>query len=104
MLKPGTRLGRYEIAALLAHGGMGEVYRARDSELDREVAIKVLPSRVLADEAAQKRFREEARAPSRVAHPHVASLHDFGNVDGMAILVNREASQNEIFVMDWEGG
>lgn len=87
MLEAGRRLGRYEIAALLGRGGMGEVYRARDTELDREVAVKVLPAHVLGDEAAQKRFRKEARALSRLAHPHVASLHDFGTVDGMASLV-----------------
>lgn len=64
MLEPGSRLGRYEIAALPGRGGMGEVYRARDTELDRPVAIKVLPAAALGDEAAQKRFRKEAESTS----------------------------------------
>ena len=66
---------------------MGEVYRARDTSLDREVAIKVLPAGALADETARKRFRKEAHALSRLAHPHLATLHDFGSADGIDFLV-----------------
>jgi len=66
---------------------MGEVYRARDTELDRLVAIKVLPAASLGDEAAQKRFRKEAHALSRLSHPHVAALHDFGTEGDQAFLV-----------------
>ena len=87
MLAPGARLGRYEVISPLGAGGMGEVYRARDTELDREVAIKVLPAGALADETARKRFRKEAHALSRLAHPHLATLHDFSSADGIDFLV-----------------
>ena len=87
MLSPGDRLGRYEVLSALGAGGMGEVYRARDTQLDREVALKVLPAGALGDEAARKRFRKEAHALSRVSHPHVATLHDFDSAEGRDFLV-----------------
>ena len=81
MLAAGDRLGPYEVLALLGAGGMGEVYRAHDTKLDRDVALKVLPQGSLADEAARKRFRKEALALSRLSHPHIASLFDFDTTD-----------------------
>lgn len=87
MLELGARLGRYDVISSLGAGGMGEVYCARDTELDRVVAVKVLPAGALADEAARKRFRREALALSRLAHPHLATLYDFATADGIDFLV-----------------
>lgn len=86
-LEPGTKLGPYEILAPLGAGGMGEVYRSRDTRLDRIVAIKVLPAH-LADRAdLRERFEREARAVSSLNHPHICTLHDVGEQDGMYFLV-----------------
>jgi len=83
----GTRLGPYEIAAPLGAGGMGEVYRARDTRLDRSVAIKILPAH-LADKAdAGERFEREARTISSLNHPNICQLHDIGTQDGVRYLV-----------------
>ncbi len=77
----GRELAQYRIVEAIGSGGMGEVYRAHDSKLDRDVALKVLPQGSLADEAARKRFRKEALALSRLSHPHIASLFDFDTTD-----------------------
>lgn len=77
-LTSGTRLGPYEITALLGAGGMGEVYRARDTRLDRTVAIKILPAEFAADPERRARFEREARAISQLNHPHICSLFDIG--------------------------
>ena len=77
-LKPGTRLGCFEIISTLGAGGMGEVYRARDTRLDRSVAIKVLLAEFAADPDYRERFEREARAISRLSHPHICVLHDIG--------------------------
>jgi serine/threonine protein kinase len=87
-LAPGTRLGPYEIGAPLGAGGMGVVYRARDTRLDREVAVKVLPADVSADPARRARFQREARAIAALAHPHLCAIHDVGsdaNVDYLVL-------------------
>ncbi len=86
-LAKGTRLGPYEIVAPLGAGGMGEVYKARDTRLDRMVAIKVLRSEFAADSHRQERFRREARAISALSHPHICALYDVGEEDGVAYLV-----------------
>src|SRR5215471_12543489 len=86
-LNPGSRLGPYEIAAPLGAGGMGEVYRARDTRLDREVAIKVLPASVSVRDDLRQRFEREARAISSLQHPHICALHDIGQQDGIRYLV-----------------
>src|SRR5689334_10884433 len=80
-LSAGTRLGPYEIVGVLGAGGMGEVYRARDSRLSRDVAIKVLPAELASDGARRKRFEKEARAASGLSHPGIVSIYDIGSVD-----------------------
>ena len=75
-LEPGTSLGTYEILALIGVGGMGEVYRARDQKLGREVAIKVLPEEFSQDKDRLARFEREARLLASVNHPNIATLHD----------------------------
>ncbi|HSQ61506.1 MAG TPA: protein kinase [Acidobacteriota bacterium] len=84
---PGARLGPYEIHGLLGAGGMGEVYRARDTRLGREVAVKVLPRAVAGDPERQQRFEAEARAAGSINHPNIISLHDVGVADGSPYLV-----------------
>ena len=79
-LSAGTRLGPYEIAAPLGAGGMGEVYKARDTRLDRTVAIKVLPAQFSADPQFRDRFEREARAIAALSHPHICPLFDVGEV------------------------
>ena len=74
----GTKLGPYEVLSLLGAGGMGEVYRARDTRLARDVAIKVLPESVAKDEDRLRRFAQEARAISALNHPNILSIHDIG--------------------------
>jgi eukaryotic-like serine/threonine-protein kinase len=86
-LSPGTRLGPYEIMAVAGSGGMGEVYRARDTRLDRIVAIKVLPEALLQDPGRRQRLEREARAVSSLSHPHICTLHDVGHQDGVDYLV-----------------
>ncbi len=86
-LSPGTRLGRYEVVRLLGAGGMGEVYLANHERLQRDVALKVLPTGTLADEAARKRFRKEALALSKLNHPNIATVYDFDTQDGVDFLV-----------------
>jgi len=83
----GTRLGPYEVVELIGAGGMGEVYRARDTRLGRDVAIKVLPAEVSNDAAALARFDREARALAALSHPHIAALHDMGEHEGTHYLV-----------------
>ena len=86
-LSSGTRLGPYEIQSPLGAGGMGEVYRARDTRLDRTVAIKILPSHLSSNPEALQRFDREARAVSSLNHPNVCQLYDVGLQDGTSYLV-----------------
>src|SRR4029077_19537718 len=86
-LNPGTRLGPYEIVSLLGAGGMGEVYRARDTRLDRTVAIKVLPASLAENVQLRARFEREARAISALSHPGICALYDVGNDGGIEYLV-----------------
>ena len=83
----GQRLSHYLIQEQIGAGGMGVVYRAHDEQLDRDVAIKVLPPRMLADDAAQKRFRKEALSLARLNHPNIATIHEFGSENGVDFLV-----------------
>jgi tetratricopeptide (TPR) repeat protein len=82
LLNPGTRVGRYEVVAHLATGGMGQVYKARDVELDRDVALKVLPEHMAENPAALERFRREARAAARLSHKNIVTLYDWGQDGG----------------------
>ncbi len=86
-LESGTRLGPYEILASLGTGGMGEVYKARDTRLDRTVAIKVLPRHLSASSESRQRFEREARTISQLSHPHICALYDVGHQDGTDYLV-----------------
>src|SRR6516162_3570179 len=86
-LTPGTKLGPYEIQSPLGAGGMGEVYRARDTRLDRTVAIKILPPHLSDNAEAKQRFEREARAISSLNHPNIFTLHDVGHQDGTDFLV-----------------
>ena len=87
---PGARLGPFEILAPLGAGGMGEVYRARDTRLDRTVAIKLLPTELVnAPGRRVERFRHEARVIARITHPNICTLHDVGE-DGSAMFLVME--------------
>jgi Tol biopolymer transport system component/predicted Ser/Thr protein kinase len=86
-LNPGTRLGPYEILDAIGAGGMGEVYKARDTRLERTVAIKVLPAHFADDPELRQRFEREAKALSSLSHPHICTLHDVGSEGGVDFLV-----------------
>jgi serine/threonine protein kinase/Tol biopolymer transport system component len=86
-LAAGQRLGSYEILALIGAGGMGEVYKARDTRLERTVAIKVLPDHVASDPDLKQRFEREAKAISSLNHPHICTLYDVGSESGVEYLV-----------------
>jgi len=84
---PGRRLGPYEILSAIGAGGMGEVYKARDTRLDRVVAIKVLPTHLADLPELRERFEREARTIAGLNHPHICTLHDIGQQDGTDFLV-----------------
>src|ERR1700746_253502 len=86
-LSPGNKLGPYEIQSPLGAGGMGEVYRARDTRLGRTVAIKVLPPHLSSSPEVRQRFEREARTISQLSHAHICALYDVGNQDGVEYLV-----------------
>src|SRR5262245_60356670 len=86
-LAAGTRLGPYEILALIGAGGMGEVYRAADTRLNRIVAIKTLPHHWADDLEMKQRVEREAQTIAALNHPHICTLHDIGNQDGIDFLV-----------------
>ncbi len=83
----GERLSHYKIVERIGAGGMGVVYRAHDEQLDRDVAIKVLPSGSFADDSAHKQFRKEALSLARLNHPNIATVHEFGSQNGIDFLV-----------------
>src|SRR4030081_1195897 len=84
---PGLRLGPYEILTAIGAGGMGEVYKARDTRLDRIVAIKVLSAHLSDRNELRERFEREARTIASLNHPHICTLHDIGHQDGIDYLV-----------------
>ena len=86
-INPGTKLGPYEIQSALGAGGMGEVYRARDTRLERTVAIKILPEHLSSNAELKARFEREARTVSSLNHPHICQLYDIGSQDATAYLV-----------------
>src|SRR6266849_262732 len=97
-LAPGTQLGPYEIATPLGAGGMGEVYRARDTRLERTVAIKILPAQFSSDPVRKQRFEREAKTISSLNHPHICVLYDVGHQDGNDYLV-MECVEGETLAM-----
>src|SRR5665811_722272 len=86
-LAAGTRLGPYEILSPLAAGGMGEVYRAKDTKLGREVAVKVLPGEFFENKESIARFEREAKSLAAVSHPNIAALYSFEEISGRHLLV-----------------
>jgi serine/threonine protein kinase len=86
-LNAGTRLGHFEITAPIGAGGMGEVYRARDTKLDRDVAVKVLPEAFAKDGERLARFEREAKAVAALSHPNILAIHDFGTEEGIVYAV-----------------
>src|SRR6201987_5631791 len=86
-LTSGTKLGPYEIQAPLGAGGMGEVYRAKDTRLERTVAVKILPAHLSNDPVRKQRFEREAKTISSLNHPHICALYDVGHQDGTDYLV-----------------
>jgi Tol biopolymer transport system component len=102
-LKPGDQLGSFEILGLIGRGGMGEVYRARDPRLKREVAIKTLPSTFAADRDRVARFEREARAASALNHPNIVSVHDIGHQGGVWFIVS-ELVEGETLARALKGG
>src|SRR5712692_1826714 len=102
-LAPGVRLGPYEILAPLGAGGMGEVYKARDKKLDRDVAVKVLPQSVAADPDTLVRFEREAKAVAALSHPNILAIHDFGTHEGISYAV-MELLEGETLREKLDGG
>ena len=86
-LNVGDRLGHYDVTALIGEGGMGEVYRARDTKLDRDVALKVLPQAFTEDPDRLARFQREAKVLASLNHPNICTVHDIGEVDGRPFIV-----------------
>src|SRR6202163_2478266 len=86
-LTSGTKLGPYEVQSPLGAGGMGEVYRAKDTRLDRTVADRILPSHLSDNPDARQRFDREARAISSLNHPNICTMHDVGHQEGIDFLV-----------------
>ena len=95
-LVPGSRLGPYEILAVIGAGGMGEVYRARDTRLNRDVAIKVIAAGLADSPDALARFEREARAVAALAHPNILALHDVGMADGTSYAVTELVGCNNL--------
>src|SRR6202162_6200715 len=95
-LTSGTNLGPYEIQSPLGAGGMGEVYRARDSRLGREVALKVLPESFSRDADRLRRFEQEARAVAALNHPNILAIHDIGEQGGAPYLVSELLEGNSL--------
>ncbi|CAN5788173.1 hypothetical protein BH23GEM11_BH23GEM11_16970 [soil metagenome] len=94
-LPPGTRVGRYQLKEVLGEGGMGVVYRARDSELERDVALKLLPSDMVADPEARQALLAEARAVARLDHPHVGVVHEVGETDDAGVYLAMTLHEGE---------
>jgi len=87
-LSPGTRFGPYEIQSPIGAGGMGEVYRARDPRLGRDIALKILPESFATDPDRLRRFEQEARAVAALSHPNILAIHDIGQQNNAPFLVS----------------
>jgi serine/threonine protein kinase len=103
-LSPGSHLGPYEVLAFVGAGGMGEVYRARDPRLGREVAVKVLPADRLADEGRRQRFLREARAAATLTHPHIVTIYEVEAADGVDFLVMEYVRGKSLDALNPRGG
>ncbi len=103
-LTPGTKLGPYEIQSLLGAGGMGEVYRARDTRLQRTVAIKILPAHLSADPELHARFQQEAKSISGLQHPNICVVYDIGSQDGVDFMVMEYVAGKTLDKLVPEGG
>jgi serine/threonine-protein kinase len=101
---PARRFGRYELLALLGAGGMGQVWRARDSQTNRVVALKVLPESSAEDEEPRERFRRECQAVAQLTEPHVIPIHDFGDIDGRLYLNMRLVDGTDLRTLIKEQG
>src|SRR5215510_10942398 len=86
-LVPGARLGRYEIRSKIGEGGMGEVYLADDTQLHRQVALKVLPADVAANQDRMRRFKQEAMAAAALNHPNIITIHEIGQTENLHFIV-----------------
>jgi eukaryotic-like serine/threonine-protein kinase len=86
VFSPNTTFGRYEILSRLGAGGMGEVYLARDTQLERTIALKVLPADVAADEDRMRRFVQEAKAAAALNHPHIVNIYEIGEAQGTSFI------------------
>ena len=102
-IAPGTRLGPYEIVSGLGAGGMGEVYRARDARLGRDVALKILPADVSSDPDRRARFEQEARAAAALNHPNILGIYDVGS-DGQHLYIAAELIDGDSLASVVEGG
>src|SRR5271169_1790962 len=102
-LTPGTKLGPYEILVPLGAGGMGEVYRAKDMRLGRDVALKILPESFASDADRLRRFEQEARAVAALNHPNILAIHDIGEQGGSPFIVS-ELLEGSILRSELEGG
>src|ERR1700683_2764580 len=103
-LVPGTKLGPYEIIALLGAGGMGEVYRARDIRLQRTVAIKILPAHLSSNPELKARFEQEAKSISGLQHPNICVVHDIGSQDGIDFMVMEHVAGKTVDKLIPSGG
>src|SRR5215813_10748865 len=96
MLSAGTKLGRYEIRAKIGEGGMGEVYRAFDAKINREVAIKVLPAALSTDRDRVARYEQEAQAAGALNHPNILAIYDVDRQDGVLYVVSELLEGEEL--------
>src|SRR6266568_2384840 len=103
-LEPNSRLGPYEILSLLGVGGMGEVYKARDTRLGRTVALKVLPPDKVADPERKARFLHEAKAASALNHPHIVTVYDIATEGGIDFIVMEFLSGKPLSALISRGG
>jgi eukaryotic-like serine/threonine-protein kinase len=102
-LIPGSKLGAYEVISAIGAGGMGEVYRARDTRLGRDVAVKVLPDSFAREGVRLNRFEQEARAVAALNHPNILAIHDIGEQNGAPFLVS-ELLRGTVCGWNWNRG
>src|SRR5712672_765280 len=103
-LAAGVRVGPYEILALLGAGGMGEVYKARDTRLQRVIALKTLPAEKVADAEGRRRFLVEAQAASRLNHPNIVTIHDIAEENGVCFIAMEFVAGNTLQQVNNSGG